>query len=303
MTFLSCLIAAAFFMAALSCAVLPFIAVWDRRLAVLRRRSLYDKSAGQTESLCAALHVLLAVALAADLLIKGNLDAMMVGPWRFPWEVLVLSAAFSALCAVTVLLTKRGLRTAAGVLCGLAGTLSACIVCVLVWSFFLGAFQQSAAGGEQATQAFMLALISVRSLGFLLFALFSVCVAVSGAYGLALCWHILRRGCDDFGRDYYTFVLGMRSRQASYAGLLVTLASVGVLLMGSAATDEQAQAFLPFAADYAEMLLAGGILGLPLAMLLWHDISRAAVPMQRRSLAFIALVLFAVGVYCVLGRV
>ena len=26
---------------------------------------------------------------------------------------------------------------------------------------------------------------------------------------LALCWHILRRNADDFGRDYYTFTLAV----------------------------------------------------------------------------------------------
>ena len=68
MTFYTCAALAAILMVGLAAAVLPFISVWDHRLATVRRRSLYDKSAGQTESLTATLQLLFALALTSDML-------------------------------------------------------------------------------------------------------------------------------------------------------------------------------------------------------------------------------------------
>ena len=303
MTAILCAAAAALFMAALACAFLPFIAVWDRRLAVLRRRSLYDKSAGQVESLSAGLNLLVAAALSADLLAGGFIDRIMAGPWRLLWEALVMISAFAALCAVIVLFAKRGLRSAFGLLTGLAVAASASLICVLMWAFTVGALHASSTGAEAASQSFVLVLAGVKSADFLLFVLFSVALAASAAYGLALCWHILLRNRDDFGRDFYTFALAMRSRQASYAGLLLTMAAAVQYSLYPQMDGEWASALLPFAGGYAEAALTCGLLCLPAAFAFWHSMSRSALPMQKRSFAFLALLLLAVGVYCALGRI
>lgn len=303
MTAIQCAAAAALFMAALACAFLPFIAVWDRRHAIVRRRSLYDKSAGQTEALCAALNVLVAAALSADLLAGGCIDGFMVGPWRFLWETLVMTSAFAALCAVIVLFAKRGLRSAFSVLTGLAATASSCLLCVLIWAFFLGALHSSVTSAEAAAESFILVLASVKSAAFVLFVLFSVCLAAASAYALALCWHILLRNRDDFGRDYYTFTLAMRSRQASLAGLMLAMVSAVVYSVHPAMDKDWAQALLPFVGTQTELVLTCGLLGLPVAFALWYSMSRSAVPMQKRSFAFLALIFLALGVYCTLGRI
>ena len=112
MTVFHFLAAAAVLTSALACAILPFIAVWDRRLAVARRRSLYDKSAGQTESLTAVLSALFACAMGGDLLAGGVIDQLMAGPWRILWEGMVMISAFAALSSIMVLYAKRGLRNA-----------------------------------------------------------------------------------------------------------------------------------------------------------------------------------------------
>ena len=269
MTMIPCAAASALFMAALACAFLPFIAVWDRRLAVIRRRSLYDKSAGQTESLCAGLNLLVAAALSADLLAGGFIDRIMIGPWRFLWEALVMASAFAALCAVIVLFARRGLRSAFGMLTGLAATASSCLICVLMWAFTVGALQVSVAGTEAAAQSFVLVLAGVKSADFLFFVLFSAALAAAVAYGLSLCWHILLRNRDDFGRDFYTFTLGMRSRQASYAGLMLTIVAAVQYSMYPQMDKEWASALLPFAGGYAELVLTCGLIGLPAAFALW----------------------------------
>ena len=303
MTLFHCMAAAALLMAGLSCAILPFIAVWDRHLAVVRRRSLYDKSAGQTDSLTALLNILFAAAIGADLLMAGYIDSLMVGPWRLLWEAMVMSSAFAALSAVIVLYARRGMRNAFSALSGVAAAASASLCCVLVWAFYLGALKESPAGLEAAQQAFVVVLAGIQSVGFMLYVTFAVALALTSAYGLALCWHILLRGRDDFGRDYYTFTLGMRSRQAAYAGILLLPVSAVQFWMYPQVAKEWALELLPFAGEYAELALSGGMLCLPASVLLWYSMSRASVPMQKRSFAFFAMIFLTVGVYCALGRI
>lgn len=303
MTFYTCAALAALLIAGLSGAMLPFISVWDHRLATIRRRSLYDKSAGQTESLTALLQVILALALTADLLANGWITRLMTGPWAFVWECLVLSSAVSALCSVAVLFLRRTGKMALGVVAGIASTLSACLYCVLGWSFCLGAFSAVGEDPEQAVQSFLVLMAGLHSLGFILFAAFSLALALTGAYALALCWHIICRSHDDFGRDYYTFTLSMRGRQAAGAGLLLTVAAAAMFWMNPVVDAAQSLALLPFALEYAPLALTGGMLCLPLAALCWYAVGHAAVPMQKRSLAFLAVILLAAGVYCVIGRI
>ena len=303
MTAIHVMAAAAILMVGLACAILPFAAVWDRRLAVARRRSLYDKSAGQVESLTAILGALFAVALGADLLMKGSIDSLMTGPWRVLWEGMVMIAAFAALSAIIVLYAKRGLRNAFSVLSGLAFAASGSLCDLLVWAFLFGAVHVPAAGAEQAAHDLIVVLASLKSADFVLFVLFSVLFAASGAYGLALCWHILLRNRDDFGRDYYSFVLGVRSRQAAHAGLFLSMVAAVQYSLYPQMAKDWALSRLPFAGEYAEAVLAGGLLCLPAAFALWYSMSRSSVPMQKRSYAFLALFLLVAGAYCLLVRI
>ena len=303
MTFYVCAALAVLLIAGLSGAVLPFVSVWDHRLATARRRSLYDKSAGQTEAFTAALQVLVALALAADLLAGGWINRLMTGPWAFLWECLVIVFAVAALCAVAVLFVKKTGKMVFGVLSGLAGTLAACVLCVLAWGFCLGALSAGTGDEEKAVHAFLVLMAGMRSLGFMIFAAFSPFLGLTGAYALALCWHILCRNRDDFGRDFYTFTLSMRARQAFCAGLLLTVSAAAMFWLTPVVDAERALALLPFAGVYASHALTAGMFCLPLAALLWYAVARAALPMQKRSLAFLALVLLVVGVYFVLGRV
>ncbi len=298
MTVFHILAAAAILMAALACAILPFVAVWDRRLAIARRRSLYDKSAGQVESLTAGISIFFAGAMGLDLLVEGNIHQMMVGPWRLMWEGMVMIAAVAALSAVIVLYAKRGLRNAFSILSGLAAAASASFCVLLVWGVLCGAIH-----GASSEIEFAAVLGSVVSVDFILFTLFSVMLGAAVSYGLALCWHILMRNRDDFGRDYYSFVLGMRSRQAAYAGLFLSMIAAVQYSLYPAIAKEVALSRLPFVGDCAEAVLTGGLLGLPAAFAFWYSMSLSSLPMQKRSYAFLALILMAVGAYCLLARI
>lgn len=302
MLFYSYAVLTVLFLVGLACAVLPFMAVWERRLAVMRRRSLYDKSAGQVETLAAFLQLAFALALGADLFASGHIHRMMSGPWLFLWECLVITSAVSGLFAVGGLFARGGVRMFLYILSGLVSVLAASLLCIFGWAFCLGALNASVEGMEQSVQAFMIVMAGTCSLGFMLFVLFSVCLAATSAYGAALCWHILCRNRDDFGRDYYTFVLTMRAWQAFCSCILLLLGTAALFWMNPVMDPAQGLALLPVAHEYAVAALSGGILCLPVAMLLWYGISKTAVPMQKKSFAFLALLLLGVGVYCMLGR-
>lgn len=303
MTFYTCAALAVLLIVGFAGAMLPFVSVWDHRLAAARRRSLYDKAAGQTESFTAALQIILALALGADLLAGGWINRLMTGPWAFVWECLVIASAVAALCAAAVLFVRRAGKMAFGVLSGLAATLSSCLLCVLAWGFCLGALTAGTGNEEEAVQSFLVLMAGLHSLGFVFFAAFSLFLGLTSAYALALCWHILCRNRDDFGRDYYTFTLSMRARQAFCAGLLLTVSAAAMFWLTPVVDAEHALALLPFAGVYASHALTAGMFCLPLAALLWYAVSRATLPMQKRSLAFLAVILLAVGVYFVLARV
>lgn len=302
MNWYSCAALAGLLLVGLSGAILPFLSIWEHRLAIARRRSLYDKCAGQVEALTALLQMLFAAAIVADLAMGGSIDRLMVGPWRFFWEVLACSSAAAALFSVIATFTKGGVRGFASLFSGLSAMLSASISCLLGWAFLMGALEKSASGAEGVEQAFVLVLTAAQSVMFGVFVLFAVCLAVAGAYALTLCWHILCRRKDDFGRDYYTFVLGMRARQGCHAGFLLLLAAAVLSFFYPMVSAEQALAVLPFAGEHAVLALTSGILCLPISALSLNDVAKASVPMQKRSLAFLGAILLVVGVYCVIGR-
>ena len=301
MTYYGYAAASALFLFGLTGALLPFLSVWDRHSAVIRKRSLYDKSAGQVESLAALVQIVYAVLLGADLLWGGTIDACMIGPWSLLWEVLVMSSAVAALCATVVLLAPIRLKKVAGVFSGLFALMGQTMACVLMWAFCLGALTGPDTTSEVANQAFVVVLDRQYWPQLGLFTLLAVLGAMAGAYGLSLCWHILCRKKDDFGRDFYSFVLGMRSRQATWSGILLLPVSVAVFLIYPL-DPVRAQDLLPLFQGYAEVALSSGMLALPVSVMLWYAMSRAPMPMQRRSLAFLALLFFFAGMYSTLGR-
>lgn len=289
--------------AGVSCAMLPFISLWDHSLSSARRRSLYDKSAGQVESLTALLQILFAFALAADLFFDGCINRRMAGPWGFVWESLVIASAAAALCSVVVLFVRRGGKMAFGLLSGLTALLSACLLSLLVWGGCLGVFTVGMNGEDAAVRSFLIVMDAITGINFLVFAGYSFFLGLTSAYALALCWHILCRNHDDFGRDFYTFTLNMRSRQAFSSGLLLLIAAGAMFWLNPSVDASRALGLLPFAGEYALEAYNAGFSCIPAALAFWYGMMRSELPMQKRSMAFAALLLCAFSAYFVLGRI
>ena len=85
-----------------ACAALPFLVLRDRRLARIRKRSLFDKSADQISGLCVIMMLLLAAAVGADVWFHGRMDAVASSLSRPVWLLFAggeCLAAFFVLCS------------------------------------------------------------------------------------------------------------------------------------------------------------------------------------------------------------
>ena len=112
-------------------------------------------------------------------------------------------------------------------------------------------------------------------------------LAPSAAQTSALLWHLVRRGSDDFGRDYYTFAVGGRARRAAWSGALL-LPFAAVLLWVTPPFAAGKAGILPFgnlAPEIMTLLYNMLPLGLPLAVLCCYLPGRSASPLRRKSFA------------------
>lgn len=301
-------------------AALPFLVLRDRRLARVRKRSLFDKSATQVSGLCVASALLFAVALGADAVFHGRMDVVASSLSRPVWLLFVLgecAAAVFALCS-RALSGRRSLELAGALLSGVAAVFAYLLFLALLWSLLRGESAPGAAGippdvnllaslealaGQFADWASLFRSRGDWALPALALGLFCF-LAPAAAQLCALLWHVLRRGADDFGRDYYSFAVGGRARRAAWSGALL-LPFAAVLLWVTP----------PFAAGRAGLLPFGNIgpdtlalvynilpLALPLAVLCCYLPGRSVSPLRRKSLIFLAPLMFFIGLFAMLVR-
>lgn len=303
-----------------ACAALPFLVLRDRRLARIRKRSLFDKSADQVSRLAVIVMPLFAAAIGADMFWHGRMDVVASSLSRPVWLLFVggeCLAAFLMLCSLA-LAGRRPLALAGTLLSGLAAALSYLLFLILLWGLLRGeqipgfAGMASGAdvrsllaelGGQFAGWAAQYSAradgaLAALALGFFCF------LAPAAAQICALLWHVARRGTDDFGRDYYTFAVGGRARRAAWSAAL-TLPFAAVLLWVTPPFAAQRAVFLPFGnlgPELPSLLYNALPLGLPLAVLCCYLPGRSAAPLRRKSLILLAPILFFVGLFAMLAR-
>ena len=291
-----------------ACAVLPFLALWDRRLAVVRRRSLHDKSAEQLAPLVFFLQLSALAVLGAGWAF-GSADGN-AGP---------LPTLMAAACALATLLALGNwlavrrhsgrsaavrLATACGGLCAL---LALAVFVLLPWAatgipgLAPAESTPAVAGWRNVLAAAQTGLMDGGVLPWLLLIL-CVCLSAAAAAGLALGWHILRRKADDYGRDYYNFIVRGRASQAAHAGAAALFFAALLLWLGAGALTPTPEAALPpLFGMSAQLPLRLGCLALPLAVLCWYLLARAEFPLQRKAAGVLALPLLWLGTVCLLG--
>lgn len=110
----------------------------------------------------------------------------------------------------------------------------------------------------------------------------STLLMLTCAAGFGLVYLLLRRNRDDFGRDYYAFVLG---RLAGWA-LLLGLATTGTQAWACA----QVPGAWPPGVTGPGLLAAAGLAALGLACALWAVVWRAGAPLRMKPAVWLAAV-------------
>lgn len=216
----------------LSTAGLPFLSLAGQTLAKAHRRSFYDKCGKQMAMLCALIAPLVLCISIAITVRSIQLDPLLVeSPLRLPIITLLAAMAGSSIFSVLYfLLWKRLAKTLPLVhqFLGLAASVG-----MLTTLFIASALARvimlpghplpATAPPIELMKAFLMPPITSMLWSLSLLALCGV-IAIAGA--MAMFWLVLRRDADNFGRDYYAFVMPWCARW-SLVGAIMTLAPLG----------------------------------------------------------------------------
>ncbi len=278
---------------------LPFISFRDRWRAHYGKRTLFNKSAHQIELLHAFILALVSVMLCADLLCEGRLSVAMQGVWAWNFLgvcLLCLAAAIlSFLSLFASIQAARWLSTATCLVCVI--TLGSGLACTSHWL---------AGGGSFAPLAPIAAPFDVfvqvagpHTARFLCILLYLLASSVALACLSALCWHFVCRLKIDYGRDFYTLILGRRAQLAWKVILMVIAAFVPLLFICPTVSQDWASFLLSCCGEFGIYLAYGLPLLIPVAALLCHGVSTHPIPVQRKSYAFLSLIALCAGISAV----
>ncbi len=292
-------------MASLAGAALPWLALFEHRQALAKRRSLYDKGAIQLAGLAAALLAATALALGADWAAGGAIRRSVAPPLHPLLLVAIAGAAASAIFSFAGSRAFRASRFGRG--CALLAIAGLCALPALAAGLPLAWLALRGFTPEPdlaLTVPALIRLVFFVGLGWRLFAAFiALCLFWAPACGqaLALGWHVLRRRADDFGRDYYQFAVGRRSRLAAYAGALALIPAAFLPWLAPAFSVRRV-AELMLSPDLAFWALPAASLGLPLAVLCCWLVARSPAPLRKKALIFASPLLLAIGMWGSLAR-
>ena len=275
--------------------LMPFAACIDRWQAYVSQRALYEKCAMQTERLFAGIIIFSAGAILADFFAGGFIDNAARRVWELGWIFLCCLYAVAAVLSASILFAKKSAaRWIETLLCIVASILfCAVLVFFLFWTVSRTGTVAVENGAilEQCRMYFGDAAVTklVCSAAFLLTS------ATALAFLVSLCWHIICRARNDFGRDFYTLVLNRRARQAFAAVLSAFVFSLFLLFLHPSLRDGWTGAFIENAGELENLVLNSLLVLLPIAAWLCRIMFRHALPLQKRSYAFMALIAFYFG--------
>lgn len=291
------LAASLFCLCILASIISPVIAVFSQWLAMLHKKIFYDKFAAQLSRMGSQLGLLCALAISGGLIsytlenpgfFAGFLRTVLISAFAVAALGFVLFFVYSQLWKACkkhkVLHSSIGAVAALTLLAGaymLLGLKNAELLPVAIpapdasqWDIFLQVY------GAKANALFYPLLAFLGTVG------------ISTAAIFGLCYLLLRRNKDDFGRDYYNFSLGYCSMWALLGGVLQTIPSVFLLLQAMPLAVLQAEGF----ANPLFLVWAAGILLPLLACIIWAVTAKSAMPLRHKAGIIGGLVLFIAGV-------
>ncbi|MBO4316821.1 MAG: hypothetical protein J5855_00890 [Mailhella sp.] len=272
--------------------VMPFLCLSDRFAAAAQKRSVFEKSASQLAVPAGIALMLLAAALAADIYAVGSISRICALSQQTP---VLLGCGTACAAAAGLLLTAGGRlkKTAPYALAAIAGGAA------LLSSVFLSGVVTR--GRVPASWADFAAEPSFMGLwaGFCVFSAFFF------AENMAVLWYGLRRGKDDFGRDYYTAMPKRRSWRGVFFGISTLIFGMALLFTAQPSVPRGAvfpwTSFALESADAVRTWLLSGSLGMPLAVFLQYLTARSSSPMRFRFLSWLSGVLWCASVFCLIA--
>ncbi len=288
--------AAALFLAGGSGLILAFLSFADRWRAYAKKRSLFEKSAVQVDTLCAVVLLIFAAASDADLYFSGSLNARLTQSSGFLWLMFCLGSSAAAFFAVLTSVVKKEFRRPLSALTCVFSLPALALLAMLSWEFFFAPEHAADADSLSSAAAYYCGSVFTQA-AFWLHTACAAAAMASSACLLAACWHVICRARNDYGRDFYTAVLGLRSRQAALCLFVLVVFTACAAAFRLAGDGMQERFLAVVSSGHANMACCAAALLLIAAALLCRVVGAHAVPMQKKSYVFIAAVCFYAGFF------
>ncbi|MFV0421751.1 hypothetical protein [Oleidesulfovibrio sp.] len=285
---------AAFSVCLLATICAPLITLTSQILASSRKKVFYDKFAKQLATMATTLGVLCFTTMAAGILHTALEEpALFEGPLRLPLMAALGVLTFAFALQVTYSLTwnslkkNKALHKLLGLLAGLAMFTAVFLSLGLKRAVLTSG--QSISSGSSFVDVFLTVYsIPIYSVFWPLLAQ-ALIAGMGAAGGLGLCYLLMRREADNFGRDYYNFSAAYCAKCALFPSMLQTVPAALLVWMSQSLIT-------PFTIQNPFLALWAAGIALPLlSCILWAVIAKSNTPMRHKPGMIIALFLLVTG--------
>lgn len=272
--------------------VLPFVVLYGLIRAHYGRRSLFERTSRQQARFANILNWLF-VACGVGVAVSGIIPYASLHPlYRVGLLVaagLLLTAALLWTVVVAAWKPLRQHPVLHGLLTFVTGS---CLAGLPVIGLVLGrvAMQGTELPQQNDVQAFVdLLLPGAKDPFWLYFGLIHF-LEVASAGALGLCWLLIRRRADDFGRDYYTFAARWCGEWAAWGGW------IALLLAGGLCVLLRMQGLLPLEREGVPLIVGSLFASLLIPSIVWTVIARSSTPMRHKigMVVSVILLIFAI---------
>ena len=277
----------------LAAVMLPFVVLYGLIRAHFGRRSLMERCSRQQARFANFLNWLFLVCFVGLGVVKAVPYDTLAPVYRLALYVsggLLLGGTVLWTVVVAAWKPLRKWPVLHGVLAFVTGT---CLAWIPIIALMLGRVYAQGTELPQENDVQTLIALLLPSLNdpfWLYFGLLHFLeVAAAGSFGL--CWLLVRRRVDDFGRDYYVFAANWCGEWAAWGGWVVLLLTGGLCAM------LRLQGLLPFeSSDGLLVFVVALFVFLLLPAILWTVIARSATPMRHKIGMVVSLLLLFVAV-------
>lgn len=289
-------------------AFLPVLCLLDNQLATRTKRAIFKKSVNQINILGIFSWLFLSHALLADYLAHGFAytyfyqNSITANLFFFG-----MVGAFATL--INFCIMKKFKNTGMYLITSLISLTTACLLFILAWVFLrnidlvtlnsikdIFVISSMPSISSQATEIVGL----WDQLIFVFYLATSLLMGFVAAKSMLLCWYVIRRNRDDYGRDYYTQIIQTRAQQLVYSGSLFLLLTAAFMWNIPSFSLER---FILIFAGNSIFLMTVFSFALPVAVIFWSIIAKNPQPLQKKSLIFSSFLLFILGWISLLTRI